>query len=166
MKRTSIAIAALAAVLTISGVRVNGQSDAAAPGLRGVRTKAEIDAIVAGLRSGALKGPQALFREPDGAYRVYTSYIDHRKGVADIHINDDEVFVILSGLATCTLGGDIQNKTIGSDDHDFHGNTIVGGTTKTVAEGDIVSAPHGTAHQMDPGDGHILYIVIKIIRKP
>ena len=60
----------------------------------------------------------------------------------------------------------LNNAPIGSDDHDFHGNTIVGGTTKTVAEGDIVSAPHGTAHQMDPGDGHILYIVIKIIRKP
>jgi len=164
MKRTSIAILTLAIALAVAGVRVNGQPEAAAPGLRGIRSKAEIDAIVTGLRSGTLKGPQALFQEPNGTYRVYTSYIDHRKGIADIHVTDDEIFVILSGSARCTLGGDIDNKTLGAD-HDYHGDRVVGGTTRTVAPGDIVSAPHGTAHQMDPGDGHILYVVIKILRK-
>lgn len=167
MTRTSIAalVVATAATIALAGVRVNGQAEAAAPGLRGIRSKAEIDRIVAGLRSGALKGPQALFQEPNGTYRVYTSYIDRRKGIPDIHVNDDEIFVVLSGSAACTLGGDLENRTVGPD-HDFHGDRIVGGTTTTVGVGDIVSAPHGTAHQMDPGDGHILYAVIKIIRKP
>jgi mannose-6-phosphate isomerase-like protein (cupin superfamily) len=163
MRRTSIAVLALAAALAMTGARVNGQAEPPA-GLRGVRSKAEIDALVAGLRSGALKGPQSLFEVPNGSYRVYTSYIDHRKGVADIHVDDDEIFVVLSGSAACTLGGDIENKTLGPGS-DYHGATIIGGTTRTIGVGDIVSAPHGTAHQMDPGDGHVLYIVIKIIGK-
>jgi hypothetical protein len=164
MRRTVLALLTFFAVLVMGGAHLNGQPEATA-GLRGVRAKADIDAIVAGLRNGTLKGPQSLFEVPNGPYRVYTSYIDHRKGVADIHVDDDEIFVVLSGSAACTLGGDIENKTLAAADHTYHGDRIVGGTTKTIAAGDIVSAPRGTAHQMDPGDGHVLYVVIKILRK-
>ncbi len=139
---------------------------AANPGLRGIKSKSEIDGLVAGLRAGKLKGPQPLFQEERGTYRVYTSFIDRRKGVADIHVDDDEVFLILSGSARCTLGGDIVNKTRGGDDNDYHGSEIVGGETRTIGAGDVISAPRGTAHQMDPGTGHVLYIVIKIKGKP
>lgn len=137
----------------------------ASPGLRGIESKADLDALVSRLRSGELKGPQKLFEEDHGTYRVYTSYIDNRRGVADIHVNDDELFLVLSGSAQCTLGGDIADKKVGLDG-DYHGAQVVGGTTRTVAVGDIVSAPRGTAHQMDPGTGHILYVVVKIIGKP
>jgi mannose-6-phosphate isomerase-like protein (cupin superfamily) len=132
--------------------------------LRGIKSKSELDALVAKLRAGELKGPQSLFEKERGTYRVYTSHIDKRKGMADIHPDDDEIFLVLSGSARCTLGGDIaEKKLVGTD---YHGTQIVGGTTTTVSAGDIVSAPRGTAHQMDPGTGHVLYVVIKIIGKP
>lgn len=133
--------------------------------LRGVKSKADLETIVAELRSGELKGPQALFEAaPRGPYRVYTSYIDNRKGLADIHTTDDEIFVVLSGSAQCTLGGDIPGKKL--EGRDYHGPQVVGGVTRPVAAGDIVSAPRGTAHQMDPGSGHVLYVVIKIFGQP
>lgn len=156
----------LTIALAIGAAGAGAQAPASLPGLTGIRSKAEIDALVARLRSGALKGAQPLFEQEHGTYRVYTSYIDHRKGLADIHVDDDEIFVVLSGAAQCTLGGDIANKTLGPGPaRDYHGTEIVGGVTRAIAEGDVVSAPRGTAHQMDAGTGHILYIVIKIIGK-
>jgi mannose-6-phosphate isomerase-like protein (cupin superfamily) len=151
----------LAATLGAAGV-LPAQTKPGPEALRGVKSKSDLDAIVAKLRSGELKGPQALFEaEPQGPYRVYTSYINARKGLADIHPTDDEIFVILSGSAECTLGGDIPDKKL--EGRDYHGPAVVGGVTRSVAAGDIVSAPRGTAHQMDPGAGHVLYVVIKIL---
>jgi len=154
-----------AVMLTALAVTVSSETKPGPEALRGVKTKADLDAIVARLRSGEVKGPQALFEaDPQGPYRVYTSYIDARKGLADIHPNDDEIFVVLSGSAQCTLGGDIPDKKL--EGRDYHGSAVVGGVTRTIAAGDIVSAPRGTAHQMDPGKGHVLYVVIKILGQP
>jgi mannose-6-phosphate isomerase-like protein (cupin superfamily) len=152
----------LVAVIVAAALPLSADTKPGPEALRGVKTKADLDAIVAKLRSGEVKGPQALFEaNPQGPYRVYTSYIDARKGLADIHPSDDEIFVVLSGSAQCTLGGDIPDKKL--EGRDYHGPAIAGGVTRTVAAGDIVSAPRGTAHQMDPGTGHVLYVVIKIL---
>lgn len=129
--------------------------------LAGVKTKAEIDALVSALCRGELTGAQPLFEREGGPYRVYTSYINNRKGAADIHMLDHEIFLVMSGTAEVTLGGDVTDKTAKSE-NEFRGTTIVGGETRTVSAGDIISIPCGTPHQMNPGTGHILYIVIKI----
>lgn len=148
-------------VLLVATCAALAQTGAPAEGLAGVKTKAEIDALVAKLRGGELKGAQALFERQDGPYRIYTSFIDKRKGAADIHATDDEIFVIMSGSAQLTLGGDITDKK-STAPNEYRGTAIGGGTTRPVAAGDIVSAPRGTPHQMDAGDGHILYVVIKV----
>jgi mannose-6-phosphate isomerase-like protein (cupin superfamily) len=153
------------AVILGAAAGLSAQTTPGPDGLRGIKSKAELEALVSKLRSGELKGPQKLFEEDHGPYRVYTSYINKRKGLADIHVNDSEIFVVLSGSAQCTLGGDIADKKLGPDG-DYHGTQVVGGVTRSVAAGDIVSAPRATAHQMDPGAGDILYVVIKIIGKP
>jgi mannose-6-phosphate isomerase-like protein (cupin superfamily) len=129
--------------------------------LAGVKTKAEIEALVAKLRAGELKGAQPLFEKEDGPYRIYTSYIENRKGAADIHGLDNEIFLIMSGSAEVTLGGDVTDKK-STAENEFRGTTITGGTTRTVGAGDIISIPRGIAHQMNPGNGHVLYIVIKM----
>jgi len=129
--------------------------------LAGVKTKAEIDTLVAKLRAGELKGAQTLFEKEGGPYRIYTSYIENRKGAADIHGLDDEIFLIVSGSAEVTLGGDVPDKK-STVENEFRGTSITDGATRTVGAGDIISIPRGTAHQMNPGDGHVLYIVIKM----
>lgn len=129
--------------------------------LAGVKKKADIDAIVAKLQQGELTGAQSLFSEEGSPYRVYTSYINNRRGAADLHVLDHEVFLVLSGDAEVTLGGEISDKK-NKTEYEIRGTTIVGGTTSRVAAGDIISIPSGTPHQMNPGTGHILYLVIKI----
>ena len=160
MTKTTCGGWALAALLSAT-TPLSGQTGRGAEGLSGIKSKAELEKIVAGLRSGELKDAQALFdAAPQGPYRIYTSYISARKGRADIHPQDDEIFVVLSGSARCTIGGDIPDKRL--EGHDYHGTSVSGGVTREVGVGDIVSAPRGTAHQMDPGSGHILYVVIKV----
>lgn len=133
--------------------------------LAGWKSRAELDALVASLRSGELEGEQAIFRREDGPYRVYTSFIDNRRGIADIHEKDDEIFVVISGSARSTLGGTLVASTRRSR-YELRGTHIAGGSTRQVGVGDIISAPRGTAHQMDATGGHILYIVIKVIGRP
>lgn len=157
-------VARATVVLTL-GLAMTAQPAGEEDPLRGFKHRAEIDALVRGLRDGTRKGPQTLFAREGGPYRVYTSFIDRRKGAADIHATDDEIFVVLSGEAACTLGGDIEDKTLARP-HEYRGTRIVGGTTRPVGPGDIISAPRGTAHQMDPGAGHVLYIVIKVAGAP
>ena len=60
-----------------------------------------------------------------------------------------------------TLGGDITDKALKSE-NEYRGSIIKGGTTRSVSAGDIISIPSNTAHQMNPGTGHVLYIVVKI----
>ncbi len=150
------------AVLLVAACAALAQTGVPADRLAGVKTRAEIDALVARLRSGELQGAQTLFERDNGPYRIYTSYINARKGAADIHVADDEIFVIVSGSAQFTLGGDIADKTLARE-NEYRGTVIAGGVTRPVAAGDIASAPRGTPHQMDPGSGHVLYIVIKVI---
>ena len=150
------------AVLLVTACTALAQTGAPADRLAGVKTKAEIDALVAKLRSGELQGAQTLFERENGPYRIYTSFVNARKGAADIHVTDDEIFVIVSGSAQFTLGGDITDKTRARE-NEYRGTVIAGGVTRPVAAGDMASAPRGTPHQMDPGSGHVLYIVIKVI---
>lgn len=149
-------------VIAACGLALLSRPTVAPDTLAGVKTKTEIDALMAKIRGGELKGSQPLFEREKGPYRVYTSYIENRRGGADIHGADDEVFIILSGSAEVTLGGEISDKKA-SAESEFRGTTIVGGTTRTVGVGDVISIPRGTAHQMNPGTGHVLYIVVKMI---
>jgi len=154
---------ALTWVIVLSGAWfVKAQAPAPTDTLTGWASKADLDALVAKLRSGELKGPQTLFERPNGPYRIFTSFIDGRKGAADIHEVDDEVLVVLSGSARSTLGGEITDKKPTAP-HEYRGTQISGGTTHTVGVGDIISMPRGTPHQMDATGGHILYVVIKIM---
>jgi mannose-6-phosphate isomerase-like protein (cupin superfamily) len=148
-------------VIAVCGLALLAQQTAPLDKLAGVKTKADIDALVAKVRSGELKGTQNLFERDKGPYRVYTSFIENRKGAADLHGTDDEIFLIVSGAAEVTLGGDITDKKATAE-NEFRGSVISGGTTRSVAAGDMISIPSGTAHQMNPCQGQILYLVIKI----
>ena len=136
MKR--IHVLSTAAVVLGAACLLQAQTSVPSNPLAGWVQQAELDQLVAKLRSGELKGPQTLFERTDGPYRVYTSFIDQRKGAADIH----------------------EAKATGP--HEYRGTAIDGGVTRTVAAGDIVSVPRGTPHQMDATGGHVLYVVVKI----
>lgn len=158
--RTRIRVGAIAIVMGGAAL-LSAQGPPRTDTLAGVKTRAELDGLVAKIRAGELKGPQMLFDREKGPYQIYTSFIEKRKGAADIHGVDDEIFLILDGSAAATLGGDVTDKKL-TGDNEFRGTTIAGGATRRVAAGDLVSVPRGTAHQMDAGTGEVLYLVIKI----
>jgi len=160
MMRKRIRVGASALVVGAAAF-LSAQGTPGTDTLAGVKTKTELEQLVAKIRSGELKGPQMLFDRDKGPYQIYTSFIEKRKGAADIHGADDEIFVILDGAATATLGGDVTDKKP-SGEHEFRGTTIAGGVRRPVAAGDLVSVPRGTPHQMDAGSGEVLYLVIKI----
>ncbi len=152
LRIVAIVLTAAAALVSAQGTRPDT--------LAGVKTKAELDQLVAKIRAGELKGPQMLFDRENGPYQVYTSFIEKRRGAADIHAAADEIFLILHGAATVTLGGNVTDKTL-TGENEFRGTTIAGGVSRPVAEGDVISVPRGTPHQMDAGTGDVLYLVIK-----
>lgn len=158
--RTRVRIGTMVFVVGAAAL-LSAQAPRPADPLAGVRSRAELDALVAKIRAGELKGPQMLFDRDNGPYQIYTSFIQKRKGAADIHGVDDEIFLILSGSAAATLGGDVTDKKP-TGEGEFRGTTIAGGTARPVAAGDLISIPHGTAHQMDAGAGEVLYLVIKV----
>jgi mannose-6-phosphate isomerase-like protein (cupin superfamily) len=132
-------------------------------GAPGVKAKAELEQLAEGLRSGKLTGDHDLF-SGGSRYTIDTSYFSaNHKATAQAHVDTDEVFMVLSGSAQVTLGGELEGKFFAKGDKNQpRGTGIKGGTTWRVAQGDLVSIPQGTPHHVDPADGYIVYAVIKI----
>jgi mannose-6-phosphate isomerase-like protein (cupin superfamily) len=132
-------------------------------GAPGVKTKAELEQLADGLRSGKLTGDHDLFTGGN-RYMIDTSYFSaNHKATPQAHVDTDEVFLVLSGSAQLTLGGELEGKFFAKGDKNQpRGTGIKGGITWRVAQGDLVSIPQGTPHHVDPGEGYIVYAVIKI----
>jgi mannose-6-phosphate isomerase-like protein (cupin superfamily) len=151
--------------LLLTGVAATAMAAtvSAEDGLAGLKTKAELEQLATRLRSGELTGSQMLFRG-EGRYSIDTSYFhEKRKAEPQVHVETDEIFLVLSGAAHVTLGGELTDKFLeDGQKNELRGTGIKGGTVRQVAPGDVVSIPRGTAHHVDPRGGYIIYMVIKI----
>ena len=169
-----VAAMALAATLATqtSATGTGGTASAAASGvvtgdgLTGVKSRAELEQIDVLFRAGA-RPPELskiLFQREGAHYLVDTSYFENRTQQPQMHVQQDEVFVVMSGAARLRLGGQLVNQKVhGGDPNEYRGTDIKGGITQVVSAGDVISAPRGTPHQFDPGVGHINYMVVKIL---
>jgi mannose-6-phosphate isomerase-like protein (cupin superfamily) len=158
--RTKIICRLLLVGIAMTAVAATVSAQDGAPG---VKTKAEMEELANGLRSGTLTGDHTLF-SGGGRYTIDTSYFSaSHKATAQAHIDTDEVFLVLSGSAQVTLGGELEGKFFAKGDKNQpRGTGIKGGTVRRVAQGDLVSIPQGTPHHVDSGEGYIVYAVIKI----
>jgi quercetin dioxygenase-like cupin family protein len=129
----------------------------------GVVTKADLQQLAAKLKSGELKGSIMVFNSAD-RYALTTSYFAKKKQIPHLHAGHDEIMLIVSGSGKFTLGGELINGAPedGYKWDEVMGTEIKGGAVYDVKEGDIISAPRGTPHMMDAGDGSVVYIVIKV----
>lgn len=73
----------------------------------------------------------------------------HRKGAADLHGLDDEIFLVLSGAAQVTLGGDVTDGRAMAA-NETRGTTIASGKTWSVGAGDLISIPRGSRIRWTP----------------
>ena len=93
-------------------------------------------------------------------YKVHASRRE-KPGQAEVHERDTDIIYVLDGTATLVTGGTaVGAETTAPDER--RGSTITGGTTRTLARGDVIVVPHGTAHQFTAVQAPFLYYVVKV----
>ena len=95
--------------------------------------------------------------------------IQHESGraaaSAEIHDASDDVYYVLEGTATLTLGGRLEApKEI--ELGEWRGPRIEGGQNFDVKKGDLVIVPRGTPHMRSTAGKDFAMILIKVFDKP
>lgn len=84
---------------------------------------------------------------------------------AEIHDASDDVYYVLEGSATLTLGGKLESpKEV--EPGEWRGPRIEGGQNFDVKKGDLVIVPRGTPHMRSTVGKDFAMILIKIFDKP
>jgi mannose-6-phosphate isomerase-like protein (cupin superfamily) len=97
------------------------------------------------------------------AYKIHASRRDGPGG-AEIHSRDTDIFYILEGTATLVTGGKaVDPKTTAPDE--IRAPRLEGGTSRTLAKGDIVVIPAGVTHWFKDVQGPFLYYTVKVTGK-
>ena len=92
----------------------------------------------------------------------YSFMVAHREGSgeAEYHATQADIFFVQSGEATLLVGGElVDGKTTAPDE--MRAASILGGTEKKLAAGDVVTIPAKVAHQvkLDAGKAFTYFIV-------
>ena len=84
---------------------------------------------------------------------------------AEIHDASDDVYYVLDGTATLTLGGTLESpKEI--EPGEWRGPRISGGQKVEIAKGDLVVVPRGTPHHRSTANQDFTMILIKVFADP
>ena len=98
--------------------------------------------------------------------RVAVQHEKNKTGAAaELHDASDDVYYVLDGSATLTLGGklDAPKET---DPGEWRSPRIVDGKTFEIKKGDLVVVPRGTPHQRSTANQDFTMILIKIYQEP
>ena len=82
---------------------------------------------------------------------------------AELHDASDDVYYVLEGSATLTLGGKLEAPRE-AEPGEWRSPKIIGGQTFEIKKGDLIVVPRGTPHQRTGKDFSM--ILIKIYAKP
>jgi len=99
----------------------------------------------------------------DGAGRNYMVHASRREkpGQAEVHVLDTDVIYVQDGSATFVTGGSVLNpKTV--DVNEVRGDSIMGGETRKIVKGDVITVPNGTPHWFKDVRGALTYYVVKV----
>jgi mannose-6-phosphate isomerase-like protein (cupin superfamily) len=84
---------------------------------------------------------------------------------AELHDTSDDVYYVLEGSATLTLGGTLDTpKEV--EPGEWRGPHITGGQKVEIAKGDLVVVPRGTPHQRSTLNQDFTMILIKVYAEP
>src|SRR5215207_6636155 len=84
---------------------------------------------------------------------------------AEIHYASDDVYYVLEGSATLTLGGKLESpKEV--EPGEWRGPRIEGGQNFDVKKGDLIVVPRGTPHMRSTVGKDFAMILIKVFDKP
>jgi len=90
---------------------------------------------------------------------------DRPPSEAEVHDDSDDVYYVLEGRATLTLGGKLEaprEVTPG----EWRAARIAGGRTVEITKGDLVVVPRGTPHMRSTAGKDFHMILIKVFAEP
>jgi lysophospholipase L1-like esterase/mannose-6-phosphate isomerase-like protein (cupin superfamily) len=95
--------------------------------------------------------------------------IQHEKDTAaangEVHDASDDVYYVLDGSATLTLGGTLEGaKEV--EPGEWRAPQITGGQKVAINKGDLIVVPRGTPHQRSTTGQNFTMILIKIFEDP
>ena len=95
--------------------------------------------------------------------------VQHEKNraapAAEVHDASDDVYYVLEGTATLTLGGRLESpKEV--EPGEWRGPRIEGGQSFEVKKGDLIIVPRGTPHMRSTVGKDFAMILIKVFDKP
>ena len=95
--------------------------------------------------------------------------VQHEKnrggGAAELHDASDDVYYVLDGSATLTLGGRLESPKE-TDPGEWRSPKIVDGKTFEIKKGDLIVVPRGTPHQRSTENKDFTMVLIKIYAEP
>ncbi len=95
--------------------------------------------------------------------------VQHEKDVqapsGEVHDASDDVYYVIEGSATLTLGGSLETPRE-VEPGEWRGQRIVGGQQLAVKKGDLIIVPRGTPHQRSTVGQDFSMILIKIYLEP
>src|SRR5437588_4387268 len=98
--------------------------------------------------------------------RVAVQHEKNRSGAAaELHDASDDVYYVLEGSATLTLGGKLESPRE-VEPGEWRSPRIVGGQTFEIKKGDLVVVPRGTPHQRSTAGQDFTMILIKVFAEP
>jgi len=95
-----------------------------------------------------------------GQYMVHASRRD-AAGKAEVHLKDTDIIHVLKGGATIVTGGRVVDGRPTAED-EIRGASIENGTTRHLAEGDVMVVPNGVPHWFSEVSAPLLYYVVKV----
>jgi mannose-6-phosphate isomerase-like protein (cupin superfamily) len=95
--------------------------------------------------------------------------IQHEKNTtaanAEVHDQSDDVYYVLEGTATLTIGGTLESpKEV--EPGEWRGPKIIGGQKVDIAKGDLIVVPRGTPHHRSTANQDFTMILIKVWEDP
>jgi mannose-6-phosphate isomerase-like protein (cupin superfamily) len=95
--------------------------------------------------------------------------IQHEKNTAaanaEVHDQSDDVYYVLEGSATLTLGGTLETpKEV--EPGEWRAPKIIGGQKVEIAKGDLIVVPRGTPHHRSTVNQDFTMILIKVWEDP
>ena len=112
------------------------------------------------VKAAFAKGTVLLDGSDNRNYMIHASRRE-APGMAEIHSKDTDIIYVLGGKATFVTGGTaLETKTVAPDE--IRGNSIQGGETRQIAEGDVIVVPNGVPHWFREISGPFTYYVVKV----
>ena len=84
---------------------------------------------------------------------------------AELHDASDDVYYVLEGTATLTLGGKLEAPRE-VEPGEWRSPHIIGGQAVEIAKGDLIIVPRGTPHMRSTVGKNFSMILIKIFAEP